>query len=105
MTFSDTMRETQNSGGPDTHSEELEEDEEREVGTLADMSYSRILSVTSLLAMKRERLEKQRKHSIQSAQLFRADSIKDSMVNSIRTLRMIREKERTKKVLTQKELV
>jgi len=47
-------------------------------------------SVASLLAMKRERLELQRRATVSSAQAFAEDSKKDSMVDGKRTLHMIR---------------
>ena len=52
-------------------------------------SHSKLLSVSSLLAMKRDRIEKQRRETVNSANQFADSSKRDSMVNSMRTLSMI----------------
>jgi hypothetical protein len=52
-------------------------------------SHSRITSVSSLLAMKREKIEKLRQQTIEAANLFSKNTKKDSKVNSMRTLAMI----------------
>jgi hypothetical protein len=52
-------------------------------------SYSKMLSVSSLLAMKRDKIEKQRRATITSATAFAQNSKNDSMVNSMRTLTTI----------------
>ena len=54
-----------------------------------DFSFSRIMSVTSLLAMKRDRIERQRKESVGSAHRFSVDAHNDKKVDSKRTLTMI----------------
>lgn len=46
-------------------------------------------SVTSLLAMKRDRIDKERRMSVMAAVQFAEDSKRDSMVNSDRTLHMV----------------
>ncbi len=58
-------------------------------------SHSRLLSVSSLLAMKRDRIEKQRRDTVNSANMFAQKSKKDSMVNSMRTLSMIQNRAST----------
>lgn len=46
-------------------------------------------SVSSLMAMKREKIEKLRRATISAANSFSENTKKDSMVNSMRTLNMI----------------
>ena len=57
--------------------------------TNQSLSSSRMLSVSSLLAMKRGKLEQQRRASVMAAKEFAMNSKNDSMVNSMRTLSMI----------------
>jgi len=52
-------------------------------------SLSHIFSVTSLLALKREKMEEKRKETIQVASKFKQESLTDSMVDSGRQLRMV----------------
>jgi len=52
-------------------------------------SLSHIFSVTSLLALKREKMELQRQETVQIASKFKQDSLTDSMVDSGRQLRMV----------------
>jgi hypothetical protein len=53
---------------------------------------SKALSVASLLAMKRDKIEKQRRMTVTASMDFSKLSKKDSMVNSMRTLSMIQNK-------------
>lgn len=57
--------------------------------TSQSMNSSRLLSASSLLAMKRTKLEQQRRASVMAAKEFASISKNDSMVNSMRTLSMI----------------
>ena len=52
-------------------------------------SLSHIFSVTSLLALKREKMEEKRKETVQLASRFKQESLTDSMVDSGRQLRMV----------------
>lgn len=68
-----------------------EEDEERAGVTemFSRASARSKISVTSMMAMKRDRVDKLRSMTIQEADQFASNSRKDSMVNSMRTFRMI----------------
>ncbi len=66
-----------------------DDDEEDEFTAHSGTQQSHTMSVTSLLAMKRDKIEKQRKQSILMANDFSSTSKKDTMVNSQRTLNMI----------------
>ena len=52
-------------------------------------SHSRLNSVSSLLAMKRDRIEKQRRMTVTASSEFAKKSSSDPMVNSMRTFNMI----------------
>ncbi len=69
--------------------ENSDDDEEGDEFTAHSGSHSHTMSVTSLLQMKRDKIEKQRKQSVLLAASFAKSSKDDNMVNSQRTLNMI----------------
>ena len=66
-----------------------DDDEGEDEFTANSTTHSHTMSVTSLLAMKRDKIEKQRKQSVLLASTFAKSSKEDTMVNSMRTLNMI----------------
>lgn len=64
-------------------------DEEGDEFTAGTGTQTHTMSVTSLLAMKRDKIEKQRKESVDLANKFSSTSRNDVGVNSQRTLNMI----------------
>lgn len=63
---------------------------EEEDGLMSrNSSMSRVASVSSVLALKRDKIERLRRATIDSSKDFSTRSRNDSMVNSMRTLTMI----------------
>eukprot|EP01031_Cornospumella_fuschlensis_P025018 gene25018-30220_t len=58
-------------------------------------SYRSVVSISSLLALKRDRIEQQRRATISASSNFAKDSRNDSMVDSMRTLSVIQNKNKT----------
>lgn len=86
------MQDPENNNKSRSPSDDDDDDDEEEADgftTHSGTQMSHTKSVTSLLAMKRDKIEKQRKQSILLANDFSVTSKKDSTVNSQRTLNMI----------------
>lgn len=74
----------------DTLDDDSQTKEEEEDGLMSrNSSMSRVASVSSVLALKREKIERLRRATIDSSKDFSTRSRSDSMVNSMRTLTMI----------------
>ncbi|RYH21179.1 hypothetical protein EON65_21275 [archaeon] len=65
-------------------------------------SYRSVVSVSSLLALKRDRIEQQRRATLSASSNFAKDSRNDSMVDSMRTLSVIQNKNKTVQLPNQK---
>lgn len=80
---------------PDPESDDDAGDEEEDEFTAGTGTQTHTMSVMSLLSMKRDKIEKQRKESVDLANKFSTTSRNDVGVNAQRTLNMINSRKKS----------